>query len=85
MSDYFGNGGLFGGDGVIHGTTGYALERGSHDYRPLDQYCPDCGRPILSRSTRCKPCAQQMRRLIEGQVRRLLALADQRRAEREAQ
>ena len=78
MGEYFGD------EGELHGTTDYALPRGSRDYRPLDNHCVDCGKPILARSERCKRHAQQMRRKIERQMRRLLALRNQRKAEREA-
>ena len=73
------------GGGTIRGRTrGYELARG-HNYNYAgDKRCADCGKLIQDRSTRCKPCAQRMRRKIEGQVRRLLALADVRQAEREA-
>ncbi len=64
---------------LYHGTKDYELPRPRHDYRPLGHRCPDCGCAIQRRSTRCKPCAQKMRRKIQGQVARLLALAKRRR------
>ena len=70
---------------IIHGTTDYAIDRSQlrYDYDEENQ-CPGCGVLIQNKSTLCKPCAQQMRRKIAGQVARLLALRDVRRAEREA-
>jgi len=75
-----------GGDGgIIHGTTrGFGLGAKRNYNYAGDKRCPDCGVLIQQKSTRCKPCAQKMRRKIEGQVARLLALAKQRREEREA-
>ena len=76
----------FGDGGIIHATRDYAIEPGRNGYRTHDNVCAmyNCNRRIGYRSTYCKPCAQKMRRKIEGQVRRLLALRDMRQAEREA-
>ena len=70
----------------IHGITrGYDIEPGRNDNYGRGIRCPDCGVRIQNRSTRCKPCAQRMRRKIDAQVARLLALRDVRREEVEAQ
>ena len=71
--------------GIIHATKDYAIDRSQlrYDYDEGNQ-CADCGELIQNTSTRCKPCAQQMRRKIDAQVKRLLALRDVRRAERKA-
>jgi len=70
---------------IIHGITrGYDVEPKQNYNYAGDKRCPGCGVLIQDRSTRCKPCAQQMWRKVDAQVKRLLALRDARRAEREA-
>lgn len=69
---------------IIHATTDYAMPVRSDYDRARNKVCgmPRCDTLIQDRSTYCKPCTQKMRRKIEGQVARLLALA---KTKREAQ